>query len=62
MEDYARTLQQFEARFSTEEGCREYLFRLLGPEGFPHRSGIDCVAVIPSAVGIGIEDMDHVID
>ena len=32
MEDYPRTLQEFEARFSTEEGCREYLFQL--PEGF----------------------------
>ena len=34
MEDYPRTLQQFEARFSTEEGCREYLFQLRWPEGF----------------------------
>jgi hypothetical protein len=31
-------LQQFEARFSTEEGCRAYLFQLRWPEGFrcPH--------------------------
>ena len=28
MEDYPRTLQEFEARFSTEEGCREYLFQI----------------------------------
>ena len=34
MEDYPRTLQEFEARFSTEEGCREYLFHLRWPEGF----------------------------
>src|SRR3984893_2682715 len=34
MEDYPRTLQQFEARFSTEEGCREYLFQLRWPDGF----------------------------
>src|ERR1700674_9122 len=34
MEDYPRTLQQFEVRFSTEEGCREYLFQLRWPEGF----------------------------
>jgi len=34
MEDYPRTLQEFEARFSTEEGCREYLFRLRWPAGF----------------------------
>src|SRR5499427_9897323 len=34
MEDYPCTLQEFEARFSTEEGCREYLFRLRWPAGF----------------------------
>src|SRR6202162_4229982 len=34
MEDYPRNLQQFEARFSTEEGCREYLFQLRWPDGF----------------------------
>ena len=34
MEDYPRTLQEFEARFSTEEGCREYYFRLRWPAGF----------------------------
>jgi len=34
MEDYPETLQQFESRFSTEEGCREYLFQLRWPEGF----------------------------
>src|SRR6266699_6218641 len=34
MEDYPRTLQQFEGRFSTEEDCREYLFQLRWPEGF----------------------------
>ena len=34
MEDYPRTLLEFEARFSTEEGCREYLCRLRWPEGF----------------------------
>jgi len=33
MEDYPLTLE-FEARFSTEEGCREYLFPLRWPEGF----------------------------
>ncbi|HEY9141786.1 MAG TPA: IS1595 family transposase, partial [Bryobacteraceae bacterium] len=31
MEDYPQTLQQFEARFSTEEGCRAYLFQLRWP-------------------------------
>jgi len=34
MEDNPRTQQQFEARFSTEEGCGEYLFQLRWPEGF----------------------------
>lgn len=51
MEDYPRTLPEFEARFSTEEGCREYLCRLRWPEGFrcprcqgakawPHRTAL----------------------
>jgi len=34
MEDYPQTLMEFEARFSTEESCRDYLFRLRWPEGF----------------------------
>lgn len=34
MEDYPQTLMEFEARFSTEESCREYLFRLRWPGGF----------------------------
>jgi len=34
MEDYPRTLQEFEARFSTEAGCRSYLFQLRWPDGF----------------------------
>ena len=34
MEDYPRNLIEFEARFATEEACREYLFRLRWPEGF----------------------------
>ena len=34
MEDYPRTLQELEARFSTEEGCRQYLFGLRWPGGF----------------------------
>jgi len=31
--DYPRTFTEFEARFSTEEACREFLFRLRWPEG-----------------------------
>lgn len=34
MDDYPRTLTEFEARFSTEESCRDYLFRLRWPTGF----------------------------
>lgn len=41
MEDYPKDLLEFEARFSTDEACREYLFRLRWPEGFccPHCQG-----------------------
>ena len=34
MEDYPRTLAELEARFSTEDGCRDYLFQLRWPDGF----------------------------
>lgn len=34
MEDYPTTLNELEGRFSTEEECREYLFRLRWEEGF----------------------------
>ena len=34
MEDYPRNLTEFEARFASEEDCREYLFRLRWPDGF----------------------------
>jgi len=34
MEDYPRTLTELEARFSTEDACREYLARLRWPAGF----------------------------
>lgn len=34
MEDYPKTLVEFEARFTTEEDCRRYLFELRWPEGF----------------------------
>jgi hypothetical protein len=33
-EDYPRTLAELEARFSSEEACREYLFQLRWPDGF----------------------------
>jgi len=34
MEEYPRTLGEFEARFSSDAACREYLFTLRWPEGF----------------------------
>jgi transposase-like protein len=34
MEDFPRDVLEFEARFSTEAACREYLFRLRWPDGF----------------------------
>ena len=34
MEDYPQNLPEFESRFSSEEACREYLFRLRWPDGF----------------------------
>lgn len=34
MEDYPETLLEFEKRFSTEEACGEYLFKLRWPDGF----------------------------
>jgi transposase-like protein len=38
VEDYPRTIQEFESRFSTEESCRAYLVSLRWPDGFrcPH--------------------------
>jgi transposase-like protein len=34
MEDYPTTILQFEARFGTEEACREYLVSVRWPDGF----------------------------
>lgn len=34
VEDYPRTILEFEQLFATEEACREYLFQLRWPEGF----------------------------
>ena len=34
MEDYPKTLDEFEDRFSTESACRDYLVALRWPEGF----------------------------
>jgi transposase-like protein len=34
MEDFPRDLLEFEARFSTDAACREYLFQLRWPDGF----------------------------
>jgi transposase-like protein/DNA-directed RNA polymerase subunit RPC12/RpoP len=34
MEDYPKTLLEFEQRFATEEACANYLFKFRWPEGF----------------------------
>ena len=34
MEDYPRTLMEFEDRFTTEESCRDYVYQLRWPNGF----------------------------
>jgi len=34
MEDYPRTLAELEARFTSEQACRAYLFQLRWPDGF----------------------------
>ena len=34
MEEYPSTLAKFEARFGTEQACRDYLLKLRWPEGF----------------------------
>lgn len=34
MEDYPRTIEEFERRFSSEEACREYIEALRWPDGF----------------------------
>jgi len=41
MEDYPRSLAEFERRFATEEACLDYLVTLRWPEGFacPHCAG-----------------------
>ena len=39
MDDYPRTVGEFEARFATEEACRAYLSRLRWPDGFRCRCG-----------------------
>src|SRR5450759_5410237 len=47
MEDYPRTIQEFEERFSTEKGCRAYLVSLRWPDGFrcPQCQGAKAVLV-----------------
>ena len=34
MEEYPKTLMEFEQQFSSEEACLEYLFKLRWPQGF----------------------------
>lgn len=41
MEEFPRSLREFDAQFATDQACRDYLFRLRWPEGFrcPRCSG-----------------------
>ena len=41
MEEFPRSLREFDEQFATEQACRDYLFRLRWPEGFrcPRCSG-----------------------
>lgn len=34
MEDFPRTIMEFEKKFATEDACREYLFKIRWPDGF----------------------------
>ena len=34
MEDYSKTMLEFERRFTSDESCREYLYQLRWPDGF----------------------------
>lgn len=34
MEDYPKTIFEFEQRFATEQSCRDYLFQIRWPDGF----------------------------
>jgi len=47
VEDYPRTIAEFEARFSQEAACRDYLVRLRWPDGFRcPRCGHDQASVV----------------
>jgi ribosomal protein L37AE/L43A len=68
VEDYPRTLAELESRFSSEQACREYLFRLRWPGGFrcsrcndakawPLRSGLwQCARCGYQIIGDGRHD------
>ena len=47
MEDYPRSLMEFENRFGTVQGCQDYLFRVRWPDGFicPRCQGKETIAV-----------------
>ena len=47
MEDYPKTIVEFEARFSQEAACREYLIQIRWPDGFrcPHCGANDVCRV-----------------
>jgi transposase-like protein len=58
MEDYPKTLDEFEDRFSTESACRDYLMALRWPEGFRcprcgHGKGWPVRTVLVQCAGCG---------
>jgi transposase-like protein len=58
MEEYPKTLQEFEDRFSSEAACRDYLVALRWPEGFGcprcgHRQAWPVRAVLLECAGCG---------
>jgi hypothetical protein len=38
MEEFPRSLQEFDEQFAPEQACRDYLFRLRWSEGFRARA------------------------
>ncbi|MBF0480622.1 MAG: transposase [Desulfovibrionaceae bacterium] len=48
MKDYPGNIVELEARFSTEEACRDYLFRRRWPSGLrhPHCSSVNFESIV----------------
>ncbi len=48
-EDYPRSLEEIEARFTTEAACLEYLAALRGHPGVAHPSGLSALPAVRKA-------------